>query len=267
VDSFSDEKRVDVTREILDGDDGESFSFMIAEEDKTDISDAIYYVDMMLKNSSASFVKKLLHSPLFKKQRSKMNEKSRQLFSEASFIRYIDEYKRLAFRGADKGEFEEHFRGILHVLDLLKQYYNSQSVDEKDAIIRKINALARIPKVVLHHLESLHLGVSNSILDIYFILRGQKATHDRHKIVFGYFGIIHCEFLKRYYVDIVKTHRLEYAVGPGMHDELVSRRIVDIVPLSGLGRFIRKYSRKTASKRVSKSGSKTRETMKYRQES
>jgi len=203
----------------------ELFSLVNKKIKKADLDDLFFDQTHMIEKLRAihicafdpdAVVETIYDSPLFVKQLNKTI--SPELLGHLS----LESFKLLVVRYFDM--FKMHDKGPLaKILELLVRYADIYNDDDEYAadevakikqILAELNEIRISPELALQYYY-IPLAMACVVLDMYFILRIHKVkpggmVFNNKKLVVGYFGSSHVESLKKYFVDIVKTHEVEF---------------------------------------------------------
>ena len=181
----------------------------------------LYDFYYMVFNDIPMFITKLLDSYSYKKQINKLSEEMKSIFTAESFVEYteysiIEEYRDFGKTHylqlvEDKEKMEKVRRIVSSVIlaFLRKDYVFLRELHGSDYLIE----LGVTTDVINSYIYSILETVYSVVLDIYFILRSYSTTHNTlndSRLCLGYFGLYHCDNLKHYFLNIVKTHKLGF---------------------------------------------------------
>ena len=130
-------------------------------------------VKLMVTDLNA-YIKNLIARPIYQKQLNKMNEYTKSIFTEDSFVALANSYAML-FKPED-------FSNLNTVVDLFISYYNlcpdginclPGNETKLEQLIAKFNALS-FKKNQLNQMVYIPMAIGNCAMDIYFILRNKK---------------------------------------------------------------------------------------------
>jgi hypothetical protein len=231
-----------------------------AQEGEVNTIEMLSNVKLMVTDLNA-YIKKLIAQPIYQKQLKKMNEYTKSILTEDSFVKLANTYAEL-FKPED-------ISNLNTVVDLFISYYNlcpegnnclPENSEKLEELIAKFNSLS-FKKKQLEQMVYIPMGIGNCAMDIYFILRTYKQDRDipNTKLTLNYAGSLHSEKLAFYFTDIVKTHTSLYSA-----DEITDSRRVQITqdinlnnimghtPITIGGKKTRKYKRVNNSKKSKK---------------
>ena len=229
-----------------------------AEGGKINTIEMLSNLKLMVTDLNA-YIKKLIAQPIYQKQLNKMNEYTKSILTEGSFV-------ELAKAHAEFFE-QEDFSNLNTVVDLFISYYNlcpdgknctPGNETKLEELIAEFNKLSFTEKEI-EQMVYIPMAIGNCAMDIYFILRTYKQDTGipNKKLTLNYTGSIHSEKLAFYFTDIVKTHRSLYSA-----DAIEGSRRVPITqginlneimghaPITVGGKKTRKYKK---NKRANKS--------------
>lgn len=178
-----------------------------------------------------TFISDLLEIPLIKELYDKVDKTK---FTKESFVELT-----MLWRKPDS--FPSYFNhNVIYFLNRIIDFYeyaNRDNVTEIDKIVTEIINLFDIQHDSAHYINYITLApqeYTGCVLDIYFIL--SSATSQDKKLVVGYFGQNHSEYISKYYCNIIKTHTNKYenkciVVDPDLGREVVFNRNINIKKL------------------------------------
>jgi len=172
----------------------------------------------------------------------------RTVLTHRSFVKIQQFYKNKF------PDTEEEIEYSIRVLDLLMEYcriLDDPAQQPRRAEIAREFMTMEYADEQFKFIEQVFMYYTALSLDIYFILRSYNRVKTS-KVVVGYFGGAHISSLVNYFVNVVKTHRLEYKTeGEG---RVRIEPDVHLLPVAGLLKrknTRRKGNRKGTRKQVS----------------
>ena len=203
----------------------EPFITRLYEKDPTALTDMVnkdvpskYY--LRLKNSEIFvFLKTLLYEPevfvqrlfdsySYRKQIEKMDDITRQIFTHASFVKYIEFLvtKGLKHYVSVGLKNKQAINEIVKLLDLLIVNADDEQYVENFNYTLSSDLSIKDIEYIIAYMDI----IRNSALDIYFILRMYSERHEKEdEKVFnlGYLGSFHTRNIAYYLTNMMKTHR------------------------------------------------------------
>ena len=162
----------------------------------------------------------------------------RTVFTHRSFVKLQKVYK-------DKfPDREEEIEYAIRVLDLFIEY--NQIIDDPAQKDRRVEIARELMSMEyadeqLKFIQEVFMYYTALSLDIYFILRSYNRAKTS-KTVVGFFGSAHTDSIVKYFVNIVKTHRIEYeTAGDGL---VRIEPEIHLLPVAGLMKRTRVHKKK-----------------------
>jgi len=229
-----------------------------AEASKINTIEMLSNIKLMVTDLNA-YIKNLIARPIYQKQLNKMNEYTKSIFTEDSFVALANSYAML-FKPED-------FSNLNTVVDLFISYYNlcpdgtnclPGNETKLEQLIAKFNALS-FKKNQLNQMVYIPMAIGNCAMDIYFILRTYKQDTGapNKKLTLNYSGSIHPEKLANYFTNIVNTHKSLYSADAiedsrrvPITQDINLNEIMGHAPITVGGKKTRKYKK---NKRANKS--------------
>ena len=172
------------------------------------------YLDFLeiMFNNITEFVRRALASYTLNKQYNKLIQPLREIFTFESFVQLLEYNIAYLNEGMDVN-FDDLLEKINILIVLLRRIHSimksKTSNTEKTETIR--NVLREIPLVFNKNEQYYINNCGHIFMDIYFIFRTNKYRKN-NLLTLSYFGSNHSKYISEYFVNIVKTHRLDYTV-------------------------------------------------------
>jgi hypothetical protein len=181
-------------------------------------SDLPMYLDFLelMFNNRAEFVRRALASHTLNKQYNKLIQPLREIFTDDSFVQLL-EYNIAYLNNGIGVDFDALLEKINILFGLLRRIHDVMKSKTKDAEkTETIRTILRETPLVFDKTEQLYidnyyLNCGHIYMDIYFIFRSNKYRKN-NLLTVSYFGSNHSKYIREYFVNIVKTHRLDYHV-------------------------------------------------------
>ena len=212
-------------------------------------------------NDRTEFVRRALASYTLNKQYNKLIQPLREIFTTDSFVQLL-EYNIAYLNGGINVNYDALLEKINALIAMLRRIHSIMKSKtpyaEKNETIR--NILRETPLVFNDneqtYINHYYINCGHIFMDIYFIFRSNKYRKN-NLLTLSYFGANHSNYISEYFVNIVKTHRIDYSV----IDE--SKRIpftkeINLNEIMGLIPRRISISRRSASSKASSKGSPRR---------
>ena len=221
------------------------------------------YLDFLeiMFNDRTEFVRRALASYTLNKQYNKLIQPLRDIFTTDSFVQLL-EYNIAYLNGGINVNYDALLEKINALIAMLRRIHSIMKSKtpyaEKNETIR--NILRETPLVFNDneqtYINHYYINCGHIFMDIYFIFRSNKYRKN-NLLTLSYFGANHSNYISEYFVNIVKTHRIDYSV----IDE--SKRIpftkeINLNEIMGLIPRRISISRRSASSKASSKGSPRR---------
>ena len=176
----------------------------------------IGFLEIMF-NNRAEFVRRALTSYTLNKQYNKLIQPLREIFTYESFVELL-EYN-IAY--LNKGMTTINFDALLdklnilfgllrRIYDVMKSKTNSASKTETIRTFLRETPLD-FNKNEQNYINYYYTNCGHIFMDIYFIFRTNKYRKN-NLLTVSYFGSNHSKYISEYFVNIVRTHRVDYKV-------------------------------------------------------
>lgn len=169
--------------------------------------DGLFHYLQLILTDKDEYTNQLFMSRTIKKQFDKLTPQKKQMFSLASFqehFRYWYKFYESFYKKIHnvRNTRETHLKFIR----LITLMHNDKELERPDEIIAAFNELTSDE---IEYLHIFTLALASISVDMYFILRSSKPIVNKN-LVIGYFGESHIRSIVHYYVNIVKTHKIDY---------------------------------------------------------
>jgi hypothetical protein len=153
------------------------------------------------------YTNQLFMSRTIKKQYDKLSPSKKRVFSLKSFQEHFEHWYKL-YESFYKKQYNirntrEIYLKFLHLISLMIRDKEVERPDEMIAAFDEITANE------INYVNIFTLAVGSISVDMYFILRSSKPTVNQN-LVIGYFGESHVRSIVHYYVNVLKTHKINY---------------------------------------------------------
>ena len=211
------QKKIDVlsTEDYSDYDKPDHTVMTYINDIKSDLPMYLDFLEMMF-NNKAEFVRRALASYTLNKQYNKLIQPLREIFTDDSFVQLL-EYNIAYLNDGISVDFEALLEKINILFGLLRRIHDIMKSKTKDAEkTETIRTILRETPLVFNKTEQLYIdnyyiNCGHIYMDIYFIFRSNKYRKN-NLLTVSYFGSNHSKYISEYFVNIVKTHRLDYDV-------------------------------------------------------
>jgi len=175
-------------------------------DDVVDFDGVFYYLQLLLTDID-EYTNQLFMSRTIKKQFDKLSPQKKRIFSLESFQEHFRHwykfYESFYKKIHNIRNTREVYSKFIHLITLM---VNDKEIERPDEIIAAFNELTSDE---LEYLHIFTLAIASISVDMYFILRSSKPVVNKN-LVIGYFGESHVRSITHYYVNIIKTHKIDY---------------------------------------------------------